>query len=58
METATGKIIWAQSEKRKRRHLGRIGNAKKVQNYEYHVPEESREEMDLENPKRCNEDCN
>ena len=42
--------IWARIEKRKRRHLGRIGNIKKVQNHEYHVPEESREEMDMEKP--------
>ena len=30
----------------------------KVQNHEYHVPEESREEMDVEKPKRCNGDRN
>ena len=35
-------------EKRKRRHLGRMGNIKKLQNHEYHVSEESREEMDVE----------
>ena len=35
-----------------------MGNIKKVQNHEYHVPEECREEMDVENPKRCNEDRN
>ena len=41
-----------------RRHLCRMGNVKKVTNHEYHVPEESREEMDVEKPKRCNEDRN
>ena len=50
--------IWARIEKRKRRHLARIGNIKKVQNHEYHVPEERREEMDVEKPKRCNDDRN
>ena len=39
--------IWARIEKRKRRHLGRMGNIKKVKNNEYHVPEKSREEMDV-----------
>ena len=34
------------------------GNIKKVQNHEYHVSEESREEMDLEKPKRCDENRN
>ena len=37
--------MWARIEKRKRRHLGRMGNIKKLHNHEYHVPEESREEM-------------
>ena len=45
-------------EKRKRRHLGRMVNIKKVKNHEYHVPEESREEMDVEKPKRCMENRN
>ena len=57
METATGKNC-ARIEKRKKRHLGRMGNTKKVQNNEYRVSEESREEMDTEKPKRCNEDRN
>ena len=48
METATDSF-WARIEKRKWRHLGRMGNIKKVQYHEYHVPEESREEMDVEN---------
>ena len=50
--------IWARLEKRKRRHLGRMGNIKKEQNHEYHVTEENREEMDVEKPKLCNEDRN
>ena len=29
---------------------------KKIQNHEYNVSEESKEEMDVEKPKRCNED--
>ena len=33
--------IWARTEKRKMRHFGRMGNVKKVQNHEYHVPEET-----------------
>ena len=44
--------MWPRIEKRKRRHLG---NIKKVQIHEYHVSEESREEMDKEKPKLCNE---
>ena len=32
--------------------------SRKKKNHEYHVPEESREEMDVEKPKRCNEDRN
>ena len=55
METATGKFVL---ELIKGRHLGRMGNIKKVQNNEYHVPEENREEMDVEKPKRCNGDQN
>ena len=43
--------MWAQIENGKRRHLERMGNIKKVQNHEYNVSEESREEMDVENPK-------
>ena len=35
-----------------------MSNVKKVGNHEYHVPDESREEMDVEKPKRCNEDRN
>ena len=42
----------------KERRLGRMGNIKKVQNHEYYIPEESREEMDMEEPKYCNEDRN
>ena len=46
MKTATGKLgEWATWRKN-------------VQNHEYHVPEESTEEMDVEKPKRCNEDRN
>ena len=48
-ETATGQT-WARIEKRKRRHLGRMGNFKKGQTYEYHVPEESREDMNVKSP--------
>ena len=48
--------IWARIEKRKRRHLCTMGNIKKLQNHEYHVSEEKREEMDMKKPKRCNED--
>ena len=43
--------IWARIDK-----LGRMGNITKVQNHEYYGPEESREEMDMEKPKWCNED--
>ena len=50
--------IWARIENRQRRHLGRMVNIKKVHNHEYHVPEEGKEEMDVEKPKRCNEDRN
>ena len=32
--------------------------SKKVQNHGYTVLEESKEEMDMEKPKRCNEDRN
>ena len=35
-----------------------MGNIKKIQNHVYHFKEENREEMDVENPKRCNEDRN
>ena len=35
-------------EKRKRRHLGRMPNIKKVQNYAYLFPDKSSEEMDME----------
>ena len=52
METATGKFGPGLRKER----VGRTGNIKKVHNHEYHVPEESREEMDVEKPKRCNED--
>ena len=47
---------WARIEKRKRRQLGRMGNINKVHNHEYHVSEESMEEIDVGNPRRCNED--
>ena len=47
--------IWTRIEKRKRRHLGRMGNIEKVQNHEYDVSEESREETDLEKHERCND---
>ena len=50
--------IWARLVKRKRRHLGRIGNIKNVQNNGFHVPEESRGEMDVEKSKRCDEHRN
>ena len=50
--------ISARIEKRKKRHLGRMGNVKKVQSHESHVPEESKEEMDIEKHKPCNEDLN
>ena len=40
--------IWARIENRKRRPVGRMDNIKKVQNHEYHVPEDSRYEMDVE----------
>ena len=43
--------IRARTEKRK----GRMGNLKKVQNHKDDVSEESRDEMDVEKPKRCNE---
>ena len=33
--------FWARIEKGKRRHLGRMGNIKKVQNHEYHVSEKA-----------------
>ena len=48
--------MWARVEKRKRRHLGGMVNIRRVQNHEYNVPDESREGMDKENSKRCNED--
>ena len=48
---------WARYEKRKR-HLGRTGYIKKVQNHEYYVSEEIREKMDVEKPKLCNKDRN
>ena len=35
-----------------------MGNIKKVQSQEYHVPEESKEGMDIEKPKQCNEGRN
>ena len=44
--------IWTRIEKRKKRHLGRMGYIKKVPNLEHHVSEESREEIDVEMPKR------
>ena len=40
METAMGKF-WARIEKGKRRHLGRMGNLKKVRSHEYHVPKKA-----------------
>ena len=43
---------------RKRRHLGEIGNIKKVENHEYQVSEECMEEMDVETPKLCGENRN
>ena len=63
METASGKFgLGLRNEReileKKKFYLGRIGNIKEVQNLEYHVPEESRYEMDVEKPKRCNEDRN
>ena len=45
VETATGKFGF---ELRNKIDLGRMGNTKKVQNHEYHVPEESRKAMDME----------
>ena len=45
MEMAVGKYR-VQIEKRNRRHLGRMGNMKKAQNQEYHVPKESKQEME------------
>ena len=33
-----------------------MGNIKKEENHEYLVSEESMEEMDVDKPKRCNED--
>ena len=45
--------ILVRNEKRKRQN-----GQHQVQNHEYHVSEESREEMDVEKPKRCNEDRN
>ena len=56
VETATG--IFGFGLRNERENLGRMGNIKKVKNHEYHVPEESKEEMDVEKPKRCNEDRN
>ena len=50
--------IWVRIEKQKMGYLGRVGNIKKVQNHKYHVSEESREKMDMERPKRCNEGRN
>ena len=56
METATGKF---GLELRNERGDTMVEwSTKKVQNHEYHVPEESREEMDMEKPKRCNENRN
>ena len=43
MEKGNG-LIWARIKKRKRRHLGRMGNIKKI-HLEYHVSEESRNTM-------------
>ena len=42
---------WAGIEKRKRRHLGKMGNIKKVQNHEYHVPEECDHRLVMSNIK-------
>ena len=46
--------MWAPIETQKVPHLGRMGNIEKVQNHEYHVPEESRKDMDVEKPKLYN----
>jgi len=35
-----------------------MGNIKKVQKHEYHVSEESREDIDVEKPILCNADIN
>ena len=57
IDTTTGKC-WALIETRKSRQFGRMGNIKKVQNREYYLSEESRQEMNMENPKRWNEKRN
>jgi len=54
METATGKF--GLELRNKRRNRGRMGNFKKEQNHEYLVSKENMEEMDVNKPKRCNED--
>ena len=56
VETATGKLGLVLRNERSDSLLGRMGNIKEIQNHEYHVPEESKEEKDVEKPKRCNED--
>ena len=53
IETATG-ILGLELRKER----GDTDNITKVQNHAYHVSEESREEMDMEKPKCCNEDRN
>ena len=50
VETVTGKFGLELRNERE--------EFKKVQNHEYHVREESREEMNVEKHKRCNEDRN
>ena len=47
--------IWAQIEKQEATPWQ---NGQHQENYGYHVPEESREEMGVEKPKRCIEDRN
>ena len=55
METATGKCgLELRNEREletsRKYKIGRTGNIKKVQNHVYHVPEESWEEMNVEDP--------
>jgi len=48
--------VYKIKSKPKGRLFGRMGNIKKEEILAYHVCEESREEMDVEKPKCCNED--
>ena len=57
MKKATGKF-GLELRNERTEHLGKVGNFKKIQNHEYRVPEESWEYVDVEKPKRCNEDRN